>query len=346
MSANPSAPGSSSPGSPRPMPLMRHAKEGRNFWLGREMIKCSISGAETGGAYAFFGSMLAPGVAIPALVRPQTELGLFVLSGAIDFRVGGKPVRAGLGDFLSVGRGTALAYANAGTDPAMMLMIEAPAPAGASLLDLLSAAGTEFADIKAAPPPPAGAQTDAALLAALRRHGPAAGIVLAEDAAASGPVRSKLFRRGDGRRLAVVGDAYVIKARAEDTAGALSVVEAWVPAGGGPPTHIHRLEAEGFTVLSGTLTFYGGIGAQERAITAGPGTVVHCPIGSPHRFKNEGATPAKMLFWLAPGGMERLFDLVGEVLPDGSSQPPPPKEEQITSILWTAGQFGVEFPGM
>lgn len=45
---------------------------------------------------------------------------------------------------------------------------------------------------------------------------------------------------GEGRRLWTVGDAYTLKATAEDTGGSLVVMEASVPPQGGPPQHVHR----------------------------------------------------------------------------------------------------------
>ena len=52
----------------------------------------------------------------------------------------------------------------------------------------------------------------------------------------------------------------------EESGGAYFAMEALVPAGGGPPWHIHEHEHETFYVLQGTCTFYLG----DETILAGP----------------------------------------------------------------------------
>ncbi|MFF3950581.1 cupin domain-containing protein [Streptomyces sp. NPDC001902] len=99
------------------------------------------------------------------------------------------------------------------------------------------------------------------------------------------------------------GDVYSIKLTAGQTGGALGVVEAWVPPGGGPVAHTHADHDETFFLISGELEFLGG----DRVLTAGPGDLVHCPRGTRHRFKNIGFYTAHMLFFYTPGGSEGLF---------------------------------------
>jgi hypothetical protein len=48
-----------------------------------------------------------------------------------------------------------------------------------------------------------------------------------------------------GRRRSV----YHLKARGRETGGAFALIEALVPPGGGPPSHIHRWEDEACYVL-------------------------------------------------------------------------------------------------
>jgi quercetin dioxygenase-like cupin family protein len=78
-----------------------------------------------------------------------------------------------------------------------------------------------------------------------------------------------------------------IKARAEDTGGALGLVEANFYQGFGPPLHVHSREDEGILMLEGEIRFRQG----DDEFVAGPGTLVWGPRGVPHAFKveSEGA---------------------------------------------------------
>lgn len=99
------------------------------------------------------------------------------------------------------------------------------------------------------------------------------------------------------------GDVYTIKLTATDTNGALGVIEASVPPGGGPVAHTHANEEETFYLLSGELEFLHG----NETFIAGPGDLVFVPRRIRHRFKNIGLHPAKMLFLYTPGGPEGMF---------------------------------------
>ena len=77
------------------------------------------------------------------------------------------------------------------------------------------------------------------------------------------------------------GDEYRYLATGEDTDGEYFLVEAIVPPGGGPPTHIQTREEEAFYILEGHLTFYG----DDGEINAGPGTYLNIPKGAKHRPK-------------------------------------------------------------
>ena len=54
------------------------------------------------------------------------------------------------------------------------------------------------------------------------------------------------------------GSLYQMKARAEDTSGALGLVEGSFYQGFGPPLHVHRREDEAFYVLEGQIRFRQG----------------------------------------------------------------------------------------
>lgn len=94
----------------------------------------------------------------------------------------------------------------------------------------------------------------------------------------------------------------------ERTGGALAVVLTPVLPGAGPPLHVHRNDDELFLVAAGTIAYF----AEDRWTDVGPGGVVYFPKGTPHCYRNEGATPA--LHWIVttPSGFERFFARLAE----------------------------------
>jgi quercetin dioxygenase-like cupin family protein len=141
-----------------------------------------------------------------------------------------------------------------------------------------------------------------------------------------------------GRTIAISGDVYRFLATGEDTNGAYAMWEANVPPGGGPPPHVHSREEEGFYVLEGEIVFHIG---NER-IVAAAGTLANLPIGTPHWFRNETLRPAKMLIWVAPAGLERMFLELGVPVPRGATAAPSPTKEEIEKLMEVAPRYGIE----
>jgi mannose-6-phosphate isomerase-like protein (cupin superfamily) len=142
----------------------------------------------------------------------------------------------------------------------------------------------------------------------------------------------------EGRTVAVVGDVYHFLATAEDTNGKYALWEAIVLPGGGPPTHVHSREEEGFYVLEGEITFT----INDERVVATAGTFANMPVGTPHSFKNESGKPARMLISVAPAGLERMFFEFGVPLPQGASTAAPPTKEEIEKLLAIAPNYGIE----
>src|SRR5919108_6040817 len=124
-----------------------------------------------------------------------------------------------------------------------------------------------------------------------------------------------------------------IKARAEDTAGALGLVDASFYGGFGPPLHVHSREDEAMYVLEGEIRFRQG----DAEFVAGPGTRVWQPRGIPHAFKVESER-ARALVVVAPGGFERMFDEGG--VPLTESAEPPQVEYDPEAAVAISKRFG------
>ncbi len=151
--------------------------------------------------------------------------------------------------------------------------------------------------------------------------------------------RNPIVKTSDlGRTVAVVGDIYRFLATGDETDGKYATWEAIVPPGGGPPPHVHSREEEGFFILEGEITFQIG----DDRIVAKAGTFANMPIGTPHSFKNESNSTAKMLITIAPAGLEQMFFEVSSPLPHGATTAPHPSKADIEKLLEIAPRYGVE----
>jgi quercetin dioxygenase-like cupin family protein len=142
---------------------------------------------------------------------------------------------------------------------------------------------------------------------------------------------------GEGKTLWVVGDTYTLKATRENTGGALALIEASVPAGSGPPPHVHANEDEAYYVLDGELEVLD----KDRTFVASTGSFVFIPRGTLHRFHNVGHGHARLLFMFTPAGFEGFFESVGLAAQPGQ-QAPPLGEEEIARTAELAPRYGME----
>ena len=115
----------------------------------------------------------------------------------------------------------------------------------------------------------------------------------------------RVVRPGDPKRTwRGAGDEYFVLATGEDTAGDYFVMEAVVPPGGGPPSHVQTREEEAFYILEGEVVFY----PAGKRIVATTGTYLNIPRDVVHRFQNESQATARMLIFFAPAGIERMME--------------------------------------
>jgi quercetin dioxygenase-like cupin family protein len=119
--------------------------------------------------------------------------------------------------------------------------------------------------------------------------------------------------------LSVAGSTYTILVSGEDTAGRYSLIDMYVPPGGGPPPHRHDFE-ESFTVLEGEIeaTFRG------KKLSLRTGQVIQIPANAPHQFRNNSAQPARLLCICSPAGQEGMFREIGVEVPTRTTVPPKP----------------------
>ena len=126
-----------------------------------------------------------------------------------------------------------------------------------------------------------------------------------------------------------------VKASAEDTAGALTVIDSWLTPAANPPMHVHHTTDEAFYVLEGEVEFF----LADASWVARAGDFVFGPRGVPHRF--EIRTPeARLLGIGTPGGGERFFGAVGE--PAGAPTLPIPQEPDVARVVAIAAAHDIE----
>lgn len=123
---------------------------------------------------------------------------------------------------------------------------------------------------------------------------------------------------GQGPTVWVNGDVYTIKSGKNDGAGSITFLEATVPPGGGPPSHIHTREDETFYVVDGRLEIH----ADGQVYDATAGDFVLIPRGTVHRFRNTGVHSTKLLIIFTPGGQEEFFLTVGTPADPDTAIPP------------------------
>jgi quercetin dioxygenase-like cupin family protein len=143
----------------------------------------------------------------------------------------------------------------------------------------------------------------------------------------------------DGTTFWFLGNRFTLKATSEDTAGAFGLIEAVQPPGFTAPPHVHHAEEEVFYVLAGDITFHCG----GTTLSAHAGSLVYLPRDVPHWFRIEGDTPAHLLQWNFPGGLERFFLEMGEPIVDPTTPPAGPPD--VAKLLALAPRYHVEMLG-
>ena len=99
-----------------------------------------------------------------------------------------------------------------------------------------------------------------------------------------------------------MGALISVKANSQQTSGAFNLFDVACPPGFATPLHIHYTEDVSIYVLEGTLTFFWGSEKKE----AVAGAYFFQPRGTPHGFRVEGGTSARILYMTIPAGFDRF----------------------------------------
>ena len=135
------------------------------------------------------------------------------------------------------------------------------------------------------------------------------------------------------RTVSWLGSEYTTVVGKGESGGCIGLFESVVPAGEGPPLHIHHNEDEVIHVLDGHSEFWLD-GATRRL---GAGEAIFLPRGIPHTFRVAGRTPARLLAVLTPGGFEGFFAEVAALDPARAADAP--------ALAVLCRRYGLEFLG-
>ena len=147
-----------------------------------------------------------------------------------------------------------------------------------------------------------------------------------------------LLKPVDGPQFWFLDTRMNVKAAAEQTGGAFTLIEWAAPTGFGPPLHVHNNEDEAFYVLDGDIV----IDCGDRRFTAGPGDFAFLPRGIPHAFVVT-AGPVRGLQITTPSGFEEYIAELGR--PAERPGLPEPSAPDIPRLIEAGQRFGHQILG-
>lgn len=144
--------------------------------------------------------------------------------------------------------------------------------------------------------------------------------------------RAFVLRPKEGREIDMGTFRMQVKASADDTESAFTLLEADEPPGFGPPLHIHHDAAEAFYVVRGEYVIF----IEDREWRCPPGSFIFIPAGVEHGFR-VGGVPSRKLNLYAPAAMIGYFDELADRAKRGATDP-----NEVAKI---ASRYGMEVLG-
>jgi len=145
-----------------------------------------------------------------------------------------------------------------------------------------------------------------------------------------------MLNNEEGQFLQSLGALVFVKATSEQTGGVFNLFEVTCPPDYATPLHIHYAEDVAVYVLKGALTIFWGTEKKE----AVAGSYFFQPRGTPHGFRVEGATPARILYMTIPAGFDRF--VIEQELQAPKSEPETEAAHYKIEILGPLAEFQKE----
>lgn len=108
-----------------PVPTPTDPK-GKTYQVLTELITFKVTSEETGGAYSLCEDVTAPGGGAPPHIQHKDTEAFYVLEGTYTFMLGDQSIETGPGGHVYVPTGIVHAFQNTGSEPARMLILNAP----------------------------------------------------------------------------------------------------------------------------------------------------------------------------------------------------------------------------
>ncbi|MBA3824733.1 MAG: cupin domain-containing protein [Ktedonobacterales bacterium] len=153
------------------------------------------------------------------------------------------------------------------------------------------------------------------------------------------PPNPYMRARQEGQAVWFLGSLMQLKATGSDTAQGFSLIEQVLPPGFAPPLHVHHAEDEAFYILEGEFTFVCG----DLRWRAQAGAFIFLPKNMAHGFVVEGHTPARLLQFTVPAGLEQFHVEMGE--PASSLTLPPPSAPDMAQMHTLAAKYHFDIVG-
>ncbi len=97
--------------------------------------------------------------------------------------------------------------------------------------------------------------------------------------------------------MQILGQLVEEKILSKDSKGGYYVFHMTISPGAGVPPHVHTIEDEIITVLSGEMEIF----LDGKVFQASTGDVLNFPIGVPHGFQNKSEAPCIVQVVVTPG---------------------------------------------
>lgn len=100
--------------------------KGKTIQVLTDLITFKVTTEETNGSYSLCETVTAPGGGTPPHVQHKDTEAFYVLDGTYTFLLGDESIVAGPGEHVFVPIGAVHAFQNTGSEPARMLILNAP----------------------------------------------------------------------------------------------------------------------------------------------------------------------------------------------------------------------------
>ena len=141
--------------------------QGKTYRARGFLCTFKLLASDTNGAFTLSEASNAPNTGVPPHIQRLEDEAFIVLEGIYTFQVGDKTMQCGPGEVVYVPRGVPHALANTGTDPARVLILQAP---GGIHEQYFAEAWEPIEDLSNLPPE-GGPPDFSKITAAAQRHG-------------------------------------------------------------------------------------------------------------------------------------------------------------------------------